>query len=277
MTKNYLTILATSVSIERINIKQLLLDAYFYEAKNNQTLIVFNAETCEKFAQVSKSVENLRKFLTPLEIYTNFRFVKFPDVEQNYEISSPLSSLFSVDLLEELNNEISSNDEFEHMFNEILNNDNTSDIYFEDFEESQKNNYEQDQIIDNLKCNKFTPYIIIDFIKDAIKKVDEVLSSLGIYDTHFQFDNKYLHKSQNKQLKNFSQRIIQWRRCIFCNKYIAFFSRSEGCILHSWYLNNQSIQVPCIGQYTCEALQEYLPVCKRTFNDINLRQKCLCC
>ncbi len=40
--------------------------------------------------------------------------------------------------------------------------------------------------------------------RDAIKEVDSVLSRLGVYDTHFQFNNKYLHKPQNKQLKDFS-------------------------------------------------------------------------
>jgi len=42
-------------------------------------------------------------------------------------------------------------------------------------------------------------------------------------------------------------------------------------------LNKQNIQVPCIGQYTCEALRECLPVCKWVFDDMNSRQKCLCC
>ena len=160
--------------------------------------------------------------------------------EQNYEISSPLPSLFSIDLLEEYNNEISSNDEFEH---EIP--DNTSDIYFKDFE--------QDKVIDNLEHTEFTPCVVIDFIKgeiqrcgettklrqlrnlfgtwqvdrNAIKEVDGILSRLGVCDTHFQFDNKYLHKS-HKQLKDFSQGTIQWRRCISCNKYIAFFHRVQG-------------------------------------------------
>ena len=228
--------------------------------------------------------------------------------EQSYEISSPLPFLFPVDLLEEYNDEISINDEFEHeIFNETLNNDNTSDIYFKDSKENQESDYEtfeQDKVIDNLEHTKFTPCVIIDFIngkiqrcegstklrqlrnlfgtwqvdRDAIKEVDGVLSRLGVCNTHFQFDNKYLHKSQNKQLKDFSQGIIQWRRCISCNKYMAFFSRGKGCTLHSWHLNKQNIQVPCIGQYTCEALRECPSVCKRAFDDIDLRrQKCLCC
>lgn len=94
--------------------------------------------------------------------------------------------------------------------------------------------------------------------RDAINEVDGVLTRLGVCNTHFQFDNKYLHQSQNKQLKDF-------RRCISYYKYIAFFSRGAGCILHSWHLNKQNIQVPCIGQYTCEALRDCLPVCKRAF------------
>ncbi|GES78499.1 hypothetical protein GLOIN_2v1482460 [Rhizophagus clarus] len=222
--------------------------------------------------------------------------------EQRYEISTPLPS---IDFLEEYNNEISSNDEFEcEMLNETL--DNTSDIHFEDPEKKKKNDcetFEHDEVIDNLEHTKLTPCVVIDFIKgevqrcgestklrqlqnlfgtwqvdrDAINEVDGVLIRLGVCNTHFQFDNKYLHQSRNKQLKDFNQGIIQWRRCISCNKYITFYSRGAGCTLHSWHLNKQNIQVPCIGQYTCEALRDCLPVCKRAFDDINPRQKSVCC
>ncbi len=34
--------------------------------------------------------------------------------------------------------------------------------------------------------------------RNAIKEVNGILSRLGVCDSHFQFDNKYLHKSQNK-------------------------------------------------------------------------------
>ncbi|GBC17020.2 hypothetical protein GLOIN_2v1473966 [Rhizophagus irregularis DAOM 181602=DAOM 197198] len=192
--------------------------------------------------------------------------------EQKYEISTPLPS---IDFLEEYNDEISSNDEFgREMLNETL--DNTSDIHFEDPEKKKKNDcetFEHDEVIDNLEHTELTPYVVIDFIKgevqrcgestklrqlrnlfgtwqvdrDAINEVDGVLIRLGVCNTHFQFDNKYLHQSRNKQLKDFNQGIIQWRRCISCNKYITFFSRGAGCTLHSWHLNKQNIQVPCIG------------------------------
>ena len=128
-------------------------------------------------------------------------------LEQSYKISSP-SPLFSIDLLEGYN-EISSNDEFGH-----TSNDNTSNIYSEDFEENQESDcetFEQDKAIDNLEHTKFTPCVVIDFIKgkiqrcgesmklrqlrnlfgtwqvdrDAIKEVDGILSRLEVCDSHF--------------------------------------------------------------------------------------------
>jgi hypothetical protein len=96
-----------------------------------------------------------------------------------------------------------------------------------------------------------------------------------VCDSHFQFDNKYLHKSQNKQLKGVNQGIIQWRRCIFCDKYVAYFSWGAGCDIHSWNLNGKNFQIPCICQYTCKALHAYPPLCKCAF-DIT-RPQCICC
>ena len=185
---------------------------------------------------------------------------------------------------------------FSELFNEMLtltdeydtSNVDSESVYSEDSEnnildqESNDETFEKNEIIDDIEQTKFTPCVIIDVIggkfqrcggmgklrqlrnlfgtwqvdRDAIKEVDGVLSKLGVCDSHFQFDNKYLHKnkSQHKQTKEFNEGIIQWRRCISCNKYVTFFSRGVGCIIHSWYLNKKNIQVPCIGQYTCEAL-----------------------
>ena len=58
-------------------------------------------------------------------------------------------------------------------------------------------------------------------------------------DSHFQFDNKYLHKSIDKQTKKFNEGIIQWRQCVSCKKYVTFFSRDAGCAIHSWHLNKK--------------------------------------
>ncbi|PKK66461.1 hypothetical protein RhiirC2_784761 [Rhizophagus irregularis] len=200
--------------------------------------------------------------------------------EQEYEISSPPPLLFFSD------NEINF-DEFEQgkvsleNYNEIFNDDN-NDIYLKDFE--VENEEEQDKIIDyvdDVENIEFTPCVVIDFVKvdrKAIREVDGVLSRLGVCDSHFQFDNKYLHKSQNKQVKDFNQDIIQWRRCISCNKYITYFSRGVRCTIHSWKLNKQNIQVPCIGQYSYEALRVCPPICKWAFDDIKQQQciRCLC-
>src|SRR5436190_19166076 len=194
--------------------------------------------------------------------------------EQEFEISSPPPSLFFLD-----DDKISiDRSKIEKLslenFNKTL--DNCNNTYLKNFEVENK---EQDKIIDYLENAEFTPCVVIDFVKgkiqrcgettklrqlrnlfgtwqvdrEAIKEADGVLSRLGVCDSHFQFDNKYLHKSQNKQVKDFNQGIIQWRRCISCNKYITYFSRGVGCTIHSWKLNKQNVQVPCIGQYSCEA------------------------
>ncbi|PKY46612.1 hypothetical protein RhiirA4_461515 [Rhizophagus irregularis] len=209
---------------------------------------------------------------------------------------------------EENFDEISEPERISLKFNELLENinddtDNTStfsDIDFEELEYLEEEIKEQeicdemDEIIEHLEQQNFTPCVIIDFIegkfqqckrtgklkqlrnlfgtwqvdRDAIKEVNGVLSKLGVCDSHFQFDNKYLHQSISKKTKDFNEGIIQWRRCISCNKYVTFFSRGIGCIIHSWYLNKKNIQVPCIGQYKCEALQSYSNLCIRTYENI---------
>ena len=220
--------------------------------------------------------------------------------EQEYEISSPPLSLFFSD------DEISiDRSEIENLslenFNETLDNCNNN-IYLKDFEvENEGNNcntLEQDKIIDYLENAEFTPCVVVDFVngkiqrcgektklrqlrnlfgtweidREAVNEVNGALERLGVCDTHFQFDNKYLHKSQNKLVKDFNQGIVQWRRCISCNKYITYFSRGVGCTIHSWKLNKQNIQVPCIGQYSCEVLRACPPLCRRAFDDIKQQQ-----
>jgi hypothetical protein len=185
-----------------------------------------------------------------------------------------------------------------------------SDIDFEELEDfggevkKQEIYNEKDEIIDHLNQQKFTPCVIIDFIegkfqqcqgigklrqlrnlfgtwevdRNAVKEVDGVLSKLGVCESHFQFDNKYLHQSStlSKKDKDFNEGIIQWRRCISCNKYVTFFSRGIGCTMHSWHLNKKNVQVPCIGQYKCGALQTCPNLCKRAYENIK-RPQSICC
>ncbi|RGB43391.1 hypothetical protein C1646_661547 [Rhizophagus diaphanus] len=93
-------------------------------------------------------------------------------LEQRYEIST---SLPSIDFLKEYNDEISSNDKFEHeMLNETL--DNTSDIHFEDSEKKKKNDcetFEHDEVIDNLEHTEFISCVVIDFIKGKVQQYGE--------------------------------------------------------------------------------------------------------
>ena len=165
------------------------------------------------------------------------------------------------------------------------------------------NNEEFDEIITTLEQKEVTACVIVDIVngkfercgqkkgnirqlrnllgtwqvdRDAVKEVNGNLEKLGVCDFHFQFDNKYLHKIQEKKVKNFEMGVIQWRRCIACDKYVTFFSRSIGCTQHSWHLNGHNIQVPCIGQYCCEALKLCDSLCVQAFDNIE-RPKSVCC
>lgn len=235
-------------------------------------------------------------------------------LKQNNNISSvPLPSFFMETIKDKTEDNYSDSEKpfepnnFLELFNEILAlTENDSSTEFEDFEIEEESGNEseeiKDEVIDHLEQIKFSPCVIIDFVngkfqrcgnteklrqlrnlsgmwqvdRDSIKEVDGILSKLGVCGSHFQFDNKYLHKTQNKQLKNFEEGIIQWRRCISYDKYVTFFSRGAECSIHSWNLNGQNIQIPCIGQYSCDMLHTYLPLCRQIFDNVT-RPQFVCC
>ncbi|PKK64356.1 hypothetical protein RhiirC2_769934 [Rhizophagus irregularis] len=165
------------------------------------------------------------------------------------------------------------------------------------------NNNEYHEIIADLELKDLTACVVIDFIngkfqqcgqnegkirqlrnlfgtwqidRDAVKEVNGILPRLGVCDSHFQFDNKYLHKPREKKFKDFESGIIQWCRCMSCDKFVNFFSRGMGCAQHSWYINKHNIQVSCIGQYGCEALKKCDPLCVQAFDNIK-RSRSICC
>ncbi|RHZ77506.1 hypothetical protein Glove_177g73 [Diversispora epigaea] len=202
-------------------------------------------------------------------------------------------------------NIVNSNEFFEDEDNssDTDNNYYESELELENENEKENEHYnDKDEIIEVSEQTELTACVIIDFVdgkiqrckqkgklkqlhnlfgtwqvdRDAIKEADSTLSKLGVCDTHFQFDNKYLHKSQEKKLKSFETGIIQWRRCVSCDKYITFFSRDVGCTEHSWHLNGYNIQVACIGQYRCDALKICHPICTRAFDNIEM-PKSICC
>src|SRR5581483_5687150 len=176
----------------------------------------------------------------------------------------------------ENNDEISSSDSdnYENETELDFENENENENESEDNQFSHNDGDEFYEIIEILEQKELTACVVIDFIngkfqqcgqkkgsirqlrnlygtwqvdRDAIKEVNGNLPKLGVCDLHFQFDNKYLHKS-----------------------------REEGCIQHSWHLNGHNIQVPCIGQYSCEALKVCRPLFVKAFNNIK-NPKSICC
>ncbi|CAB5382752.1 unnamed protein product [Rhizophagus irregularis] len=231
-------------------------------------------------------------------------YVDSDNVSDDYEFLDPCIDLEerNVSFLHKIfidNDEISSSDSDNYEFD--LESEGESEI--ESQNDIYNNSGEFDEIINNIEQKELTACVVIDFFdgkfqrcgnkegnirqlrnligtwqvdRDVIREVDGNLQKLGVCDLHFQFDNKYLHNSKEKQLKKFEMGMIQWRRCISCNKYVTFFSRGIGCTQHSWRLNEHNIQVPCIGQYSCKTLKVCRPLCVQAFDNININQKSLC-
>src|SRR5215213_9110209 len=91
------------------------------------------------------------------------------------------------------------------------------------------------------------------------------------------FDQNKLHLANLKQTKKYTQSIIHRRRCLFCNKNKIFFSRGANCNEHSYTFIGKNIQVPCIGQKKCGALQEYYPLVISTQQSKHARYVCIIC
>jgi hypothetical protein len=232
----------------------------------------------------SDNVDSENEFLSPCTDL-NERNISFLHkiLEDNDEISGSDSDSYENETELDFESEDNSGDESE-------------EIQF-------SHNDEFDEIILTLEQKELTACVVIDLInggfqrcgqkegtirplhnlfgtwevdRDVIKEVNGNLSKLGVCDLHFQFDNKYLHDPKEKKLKGFETAIIQWRRCISCNKYITFFSREAGCAKHSWHLNGYNIQISCIGQHGCDALRVCRPLCIKAFDDIK-NPKSVCC
>jgi hypothetical protein len=229
-------------------------------------------------------------------------FSPFTNFVSEFEDEINSSSTEDNELISDI---VNNNDRFFEDETESSDSDNyyyESELEFENDSETENEQYsEKEEIIEVLEQSELTVCVVIDFInnkiqrcnqngkrplhnlfgtwqvdRDAIKEANGILSKLGVCDTHFQFDNKYLHNSQDKKLKGFETGKIQWRRCIWCDKYVTFFSRGVGCTKHSWHLNGYNIQVACIGQYGCDALKICRPICIQAFDNIE-KPKSICC
>ena len=233
--------------------------------------------------------------------------VESNNITSNYEYFDPCADLnernnsFLHEIFED-NDETSSSDSDSYE-SEVELDYESEDESEDESKDEQSNSDEFNEIIEISEQKELTACVVIDLIngqfqrcgqkegsirqlrnlygmwqvdRNAVKEVNSNLSKLGVCDFHFQFDNKYLHKSREKGLKNFETGMIQWRKCISCNKLVTFFSREVGCTQHSWRLNERNIQVPCIGQYGCEALKVWRPLCVKTFDDIK-NPVSICC
>ncbi|EXX62141.1 hypothetical protein RirG_164550 [Rhizophagus irregularis DAOM 197198w] len=93
--------------------------------------------------------------------------------------------------------------------------------------------------------------------EEEVRAKNFAIEHLGVCYSHFMYDQNQLHTSNLKQTKKYTESIIHRRRCLFCNRNKIFFSRSANCEEHSYVVIGKNIQVPCIGQKKCGALQEY--------------------
>ncbi|CAB5383955.1 unnamed protein product [Rhizophagus irregularis] len=167
-------------------------------------------------------------------------------------------------MIEEENfDEISESERISLKFNEMLDciNDDTdntstfSDIDFEEIETFEEEVKEQeicnetDEIIDHLEQQKFTPCLIG-------KEVEGVLSKLGVCDSHFQFDNKYLHQSLSKNQKGLMKELFNG-----VGVFLAINTKIFKC--H-------------VLDYKCKALHSCPNLCNRAYENIKSPQS-ICC
>ncbi|RHZ49352.1 hypothetical protein Glove_522g84 [Diversispora epigaea] len=133
-------------------------------------------------------------------------------------------------------NEELEQEEFLQEYNETLDNSSTNNIY------SKKENnktFEKEEIIKHLENTELISYVVIDFVEDSTK----------LRPLYNLFDTWQVNRDVIKEVDDNLSRLGN--------------------------LNNQNIQVPCIGQYTCKALQVYLSLYKCAFDITKLQ--CICC
>ena len=148
--------------------------------------------------------------------------------------------------------------------------------------------------LDPTANTRFSPCVLIDYIDDKLQtcgqtkniknicqlvgtwQIDEKAAleyqskgiPLGVCMNHFNYDQKN-HDAHAKQLRKPEQSVVCRRRCLFCSKNFYFFSCGVGCKNHLWNIWEKHVQIPCIGLYTCNAVNEYQGISKRIFDDIS--------
>jgi hypothetical protein len=110
-----------------------------------------------------------------------------------------------------------------------------------------------------------------------VESVGKDLDKLGVCYNHFMFDQNKLHLGGTKKLKSISESLIHSRRCRFCGINYYFFSRGKFCVEHSWKLLGKHVQVPCIGQKNCKALEKFDSMVTKAQSNYKARYICCDC
>ena len=113
--------------------------------------------------------------------------------------------------------------------------------------------------------------------KSTVEGVDGNLDKLGVCYSHFMFDQNKLHSEGTKKLKSSLESLIHPRRCRYCGINYYFFSRGKFCSDHSWKLLEKHVQIPCIGQKNCKALEEFDHIITKTQSNYKARYICCDC
>ncbi|PKK64008.1 hypothetical protein RhiirC2_854621 [Rhizophagus irregularis] len=225
--------------------------------------------------------EDLEKNLVDFEeIFSKYKNLE-EDLESVIEESSIQSELNNGEPLFEIDRDALANakkfaqqnvsDEDEDEFSET-----------ESGEEHGEEYDEHDEVISELQDNEtLSPCVIIDIFEGKIQRcnsktnlrrlwqmigmwqIDEeevraknfTIEQLGVCYTHFMYDQNKLHSANLKQTKN----------------------RGANCEEHSYTIVGRNIQVPCIGQKKCGALQVYHPLVFSTQQSKNARYVCMNC
>ncbi|CAJ0877632.1 3940_t:CDS:2 [Entrophospora sp. SA101] len=109
----------------------------------------------------------------------------------------------------------------------------------------------------------------------AVRNCDDVVNELGVCYEHFLYDQNSIHSARVKQDVNIEKSHVQFRRCLFCKKNKAFFTRRKACIEHCWSIVGKNIQLPCNAQYKCKVFSPFNSIASKSRSDY--RPQFVCC
>ncbi|CAG8693369.1 1505_t:CDS:2, partial [Cetraspora pellucida] len=79
---------------------------------------------------------------------------------------------------------------------------------------------------------------------------NNMLDTLGVCKSHFNYDNKQLHTIQKKET-SIKKSLVNRKKCLFCGQDKYLFSRGGYCKAHSWQLCGRNVLIGCNGLKVC--------------------------